>query len=204
MYEARAKVPKAEEISEGAFGRFLTWLDDGVGTEGVSYVEMRKRLLSYFDRKNCRSPDELADETLSRVARRLEEEGQIKTESPAKYCYTVGRYVFLEDLRNRENRNVSLDDNNARSKAVAVVDPDLADEKELKEKMLSCLEKCVAKLDPPNREMIIRYYYGVEREKIENRRSIAASLNISVNALSIRACRVRNKLEACVNECATG
>jgi len=201
MYEARAEAAKSQEISEGAFGRFLTWLDDGVETDGVSYIEMRKRLLGYFDRKNCRSPDELADETLNRVARRLEEGGKIKTESPAKYCYTIARYVFLEDLRDRESRNVSLDDKTARLKAVAVVDPDLAGEKEIKEKMLSCLEKCAEKLEPSNRDLIIRYYYGVERVKIENRKSMAASLSISINALSIRACRIRSKLEACVKKC---
>jgi hypothetical protein len=36
---------------------------------------MHHRLVAYFDRKNCSSPADLADETLNRVARRLEEEG---------------------------------------------------------------------------------------------------------------------------------
>jgi hypothetical protein len=39
------------------------------------YLEMRHRLVAYFDRKNCISPADLADETLNHVARRLEEEG---------------------------------------------------------------------------------------------------------------------------------
>ena len=29
---------------------------------------MRRRLVAYFDRKNCIAPDDLADETMSRVA----------------------------------------------------------------------------------------------------------------------------------------
>ena len=38
--------------------------------------------------------------------------------------------------------------------------------------------------------------------KIGNRRALADSLGITINALSIRACRIRDKLEACVKECA--
>lgn len=201
MYEPGAIKEVKNPLSVEAFGRFLSWLDNSVQSEGESYIEMRNRLVAYFDRKNCRNPDELADETLNRVARRLEEEGQIETEAPAKYCYTIARYVFLESLRARENRNVSLDDVIADPNAVAAAKPNDADEKEINEKMLSCLEKCVEELEPSNRDMIIRYYYGTERVKIENRKGIAASLNISMNALSIRACRIRDKLEACVKEC---
>ncbi len=201
MHLPRTNKDAATSLSEAAFGRFLSWLDNSVQSEGGSYIEMRGRLVAYFDRKNCRDPDELADVTLNRVARRLEEEGQINTEAPAKYCYTVARYVFLENLRDTENRNVPLDEVIAGQSAVAAK-PDGAEEQAFKEKMLSCLEKCVQKLEPSNREMIVRYYYGIEKVKIENRKSMAASLNISINALSIRACRIRNKLEACVKECA--
>jgi hypothetical protein len=70
---------------------------------------MRERLVTYFDRKNCLLPDELADETLNRVARRIEEEGKIKSESPAKYCYITARFVFMELLRGKDQTKVSLD-----------------------------------------------------------------------------------------------
>ena len=70
-----------------------------------------------------------------------------------------------------------------------------------KEKTLDCLEQCVGRLEPPNSDMIIQYYAGKERAKIENRRALAESLGITINALSIRACRLRDKLEVCVREC---
>jgi hypothetical protein len=54
---------------------------------------MRRRLVQYFDRKNCLRPDELADETLNRVARRLEEKGGITDTPPARYCYILARFV---------------------------------------------------------------------------------------------------------------
>ena len=147
------------------------------------------------------TPDELADETLNRVARRLEEEGEIESDAPAKYCYIVARFVFMESLRSSQKESVLLNDvrRTENGGALPVLRPD--NEKEIKEKMLDCLEKCMEKLEKTSREIIIRYYYGEERLKIENRRRLAESLAILLNALSIRACRIRDKLEACVQKC---
>ena len=86
-------------LSKDALQRLLNWLDDGASSDGHAYVEMRRRLRDYFGRKNCRTADDLADETLLRVARRLEEEGITRGETPARYCYIVARFVFLEHLR---------------------------------------------------------------------------------------------------------
>lgn len=183
-------------ITETAFERLLQWLDEGENSAGQKYLEVRGRLVSYFDRKNCLNPDELADETLNRVARRIEEE-QIQTETPAKFCYLTARFVFLESLREKEKRNVPLDE--AGQKLASP--QDLKEDVELKEKRLSCLEDCVGQLDMANRQLIIDYYYGKERIKIESRRALAEKLGLSVNALSIRACRIRDKLEKCVRKC---
>lgn len=188
-------------LSSDAFNRLLDWLDEGTNSDGQKYLEIRGRLLDYFDRKNCLTPDELADETINRVARRLEEEGTIESETPAKYFYTVARFVFMEYLRKTEKENVSVDDAEGQHHIDKLAAPESGDEKETKERMLNCLEECTGKLDGNNREMIIRYYIGKEREKIENRRALAQSLGITVNALSIRACRVRDKLETCVKKC---
>ena len=190
-------------LTPSAFHKFLAWLDEGTDSDGQKYLEMRRRLIDYFDRKNCLASDELADETLNRVARRLEEEGAIDSETPAKYCYITARFVFMESLRAADKNSVPLDDvlRTGKSKDFASIEPN--DEKEKREKMLDCLEQCTNKLEPESREIIIRYYYGEERIKIENRRALAESLGITINALSIRACRIRDKLEVCVGKCAS-
>src|SRR5438128_12012423 len=79
--------------------RLLNWLDGGTSADGHMYVEMRRRLRDYFARKSCGTAEDLADETLTRVARRLEEEGITQDETPARYCYIVARFVFLEHRR---------------------------------------------------------------------------------------------------------
>jgi hypothetical protein len=60
------------------------------------------------------------------------------------------------------------------------------------------------RLEPENRELILRYYLGEQGAKIENRRVLAEQLGLTADALSIRACRVRGRLEACVSKCAEG
>lgn len=165
---------------------------------------MRSRLIIYFERKNCATPDELADETLNRVARRLEEEGVIESESPAKYCYIVARFVFMEYLRDQQTER-SFHDEAARRSLKTTQSVYASDDKrmnDIQELMLSCLDRCSEKLLSRDRDIILRYYIGSERAKIENRRALAQELGISVNALAIRACRIRDKLEACVRECA--
>lgn len=188
-------------LTPTAFQRLLGWLDRGVNSDGQRYVEMRRRLVAYFDHKGCLTPDELADETLNRVARRLDEENLTEAETPARYCYIVARFVFLEFLRSSETSTGRLDDMRPQGYARESDIPGAENQKEIKEKMLKCLEECCSKLEPLNREMIIRYYKGTAREKIDGRRTLAQELGISINALSIRACRIRDKLEECVRAC---
>ena len=190
-------------MSQGAFSRLLAWLDEGSDSSGENYLETRRRLVSYFDRKNCLPPDELADETLNRVARRLEEEGSITGATPAHYCYIVAKYVFLEYQRRTDRGQVSIDElSNPRHPVPSPAELSaLEDAAESRENRLDCLERCLQNLEPDSRELITQYYRGEQRTKIDNRRALAARLGISTNALGIRACRLRDKLEACVSKC---
>jgi hypothetical protein len=79
-------------LTQFAFARLLEWLDNGVDSHGEQYLEMRRRLVTYFDRRNRSDADELADETFNRIARTLEQTGFIATTPPARYCYVVARW----------------------------------------------------------------------------------------------------------------
>lgn len=138
--ENRAGLTKSWTQSPKAFHRFLSWLDDGVESSGERYVEMRRRLVSYFGRKRCLAPDELADETLTRVARKLEEQGEITDTAPARYLYIIARFVFLEYLRGADHRQTSLAE--SVSVAAAMVGPALpADPEDTDEALLDRQEQ---------------------------------------------------------------
>jgi len=192
---------KERTLTDHTFQGLLNWLDQGVNSDGQKYLEMRSRMVAYFDRKNLRNFEELADETLNRVARRLEEEGAIESDTPSKYCYVVARFVLMEQLRQTQKEKVMVEDISRRPPSQSVAEHLTDQERELKEKMLNCLENCTLQMDAVNQKIINGYYVGKERLKIENRRALAASLGITMNALSIRACRLRDKLEVCVRRC---
>jgi DNA-directed RNA polymerase specialized sigma24 family protein len=190
------RLKKDWTLDREAFSRLLDWLDEGANSEGKTYLEMRRRLVAYFDRKSCSGPNELADETLNRVARKLEEVGAIETETPAKYCYVIARFVFLESLRARVKDQQFRDESRVMSR-----DEKQGTNEEKQERMLECLAQCTDELDPEDRGLILRYYHGRQGTKIENRRALASELGVTMNALAIRACRLRDKLELCVREC---
>jgi DNA-directed RNA polymerase specialized sigma24 family protein len=198
---ARERLDRDASGTPAAFSQFLSWLDEGVESNGEKYLEMRRRLVAYFDRKGCPEADELTDETLNRVARRLEEEGAITGTAPAQYCYITAKFVFLEYLRDHARFSSSLTEMSPVKVDAVLSRAALRDDSETKERRSVCLDRCMENLSMPDRQLILEYYQGEQRTKIESRRDLATSLRLSVNALSIRACRIRNKLELCVREC---
>src|SRR6266850_3257762 len=136
----KVELKKDWNLTPRAFDQLLNWLDEGRNSDGQKYLEMREWLVAYFDRKNCRDPDDLADQTLNRVGRRLEEEGITRSESPAKYCYIVARFVFMESLRAAQKDNALRQEvrpppyNNTLAFSEAA---------EKQEWMLNCLEQCI-------------------------------------------------------------
>jgi hypothetical protein len=182
-----------------AFARLLAWLDAGVESHGQTYLEIRRRLVGYFGRKRCLNPDDLADETLNRVARRLEEQGSITDTSPAHYCYIVAKYVLLEHLRDPRARLVLPGVGDGYGHTAAPPSSDATAD----ERLLQCLDRCLGGLDREESQLILDYYRSEQRTRIESRRQLAAKLRLTTNALAIRACRIRDKLEACITACRT-
>jgi DNA-directed RNA polymerase specialized sigma24 family protein len=199
----RAGVPKPAAKrdwtpSEGAFRALLAWLDGGADSGGANYLEMRRRLAAYFERRTCDTPDDLADETLNRVARRLEEVGGRTDGPPGRYCYIVAKFVFLEWLRSRDRGAVDL---KLAAEPFAAVGPNASAIPDDQQRRLACLERCLDGLSAADRELILEYYTRGEGRTADRRRALAARLALTINALAIRACRIRDTLEACVRSC---
>jgi DNA-directed RNA polymerase specialized sigma24 family protein len=198
---------KFRVLTQASFHRLLNWLNgenDDDDSGGQKYEEMRQKLISYFDRRNCRSPEDLADETLNRVALKLDEKGSITNVTPAQFCFIKAKQVLHEYWRRPDLKEIPLED-------TLVTDlpdqhPSLVinsnDEQEEEKKRMRCLEHCLQNLKRQDHDLIIRYYYGEERVKIDNRQKLANELGISGKALVVRALRIRKKLEECMERCA--
>ena len=191
----KPELKKDWQPTPNAFRNLLGWLDEGTDSGGEKYLEVRRRLAAYFDRRSCSPADELADETLNRVARRLEEEGAVSETPPVRYCYIVARFVFLEHIRRMGHRQVEFDERSGNGKPAALAsDSDDA----TRQRLLDSLDRCLQLLSNPDRELILEYYRGELRARIERRREIAARLHLTANAVTIRACRIRDRLETCL------
>jgi DNA-directed RNA polymerase specialized sigma24 family protein len=159
--------------------------------------------VSYFERRYSADPDELADETFTRIGRTLEKEGGIMIRPPTKYCYVVARFVLLEHFR-RQRKHVRLCQSSmvdAPRASAFLRNVACDDSGAVLEHRMDCLNRCLQKLAPDQRELVVDYYRDSHRQKIERRRAMACRLGITINALAIRMYRIRETLTACLECC---
>jgi DNA-directed RNA polymerase specialized sigma24 family protein len=186
-------VPSAKpkwRLGQEAFDGLLASLDSDRGRAGERYELLRQKLVKFFEWQGAYDAEELADETLNRVARRIEEGESIQ--NVAAYASGVARMVWREAAK-RPFQSEEIDD---RTPAPAP-EPDDADEVA----RFECLDRCLAALPADQRELVLDYFADEKGAKIDNRRQMAARLGIEMNALRIRVHRIRARLELCVKEC---
>lgn len=186
----------ASGLTREGLEALLAYLDPDRERAGEKYQQIRQRLVKLFECRGAASPEEHADETIDRVARRLAEGEQVRSRDPAAYFHGVARNVLREHWTRPRDRVVALTPGLDR----ASPDPS-GDDTGDAEARFRCLEGCLAAL-PAEMSRVITVYYGqAGAEKIARRKELAAELGISNDALWARAHRIRARLEHCVREC---
>ncbi len=183
-------------LTKEAFERLLDSLDANRERAGEKYENVRRKLIEFFEARGSNSPADHADQTINRVARRLEE-GEVVKDLSA-YSYGVARLLLKETLRGRGKEPVTL---NLAPAPLIVTDEDEDERRHLEEARLKCFEVCLSNLPAASRVLIIEYYREEKRIKIEQRKRQADALNMSLNALRLRACRIRAELGDCITSC---
>ena len=172
-------------LSQESFDALLDWLAPDREQAGQKYEEIRTRLIKVFTCRGCYEPEDLTDETINRVIKRLHEiQGHFKGDQ-AKYFYGVANKVHLEYLRRKRLQPVEVPE--ADSNRIEIE--------------FKCLEHCLDHLTAENRYLVLQYYQLERKARIDRRKQLAKELGIKVNALRIRAHRIRAGLQACVEEC---
>lgn len=149
--------------------RLIAWLDAGVDSHGARYLEIRRRLIEYFDRHNRSEPEDLADETLRRIGDTLEEREPIDAPSPAAYCYVVAKRVLLGDV------------------ATAAV-------RMAEEQRAEALDRNIEALPIDERALLVEYYGPPTVERRERRVALAERLGVSLHTLAVRAWHIRDAI----------
>jgi RNA polymerase sigma factor (sigma-70 family) len=191
---ARSTVSTAAEkwsLTKEAFDKLLGSFGTDRESAAVKYLEIRVNLTRFFEWRGCPFPEEHADETFNRVAKKVSQGEEIR--SPAAYVIGVARLLVLEIMRAHSRQREAFGEYEA-----SRTEPEDASDSEAR---IECLQRCLQELSSDNRRLIIEYYEGDKGVKIENRRKLGTRLGLTINTLRMRAQRVRERLQICVEEC---
>ena len=174
-------------LTREAFDRFLARLDDDRERAGEKYEILRLKLLKYFEWRNAAIPEELADETINRIARKLHEGETIQNLNG--FIFGIARHLVEEQKKELSSKEAALRELPKTSMARA------------DDHRLDCCEKCLDCLSESDRDLIINYYSSDKRARIDEHKRTAAKLAISLNSIRLRIYRIKQKLEKCISEC---
>ena len=194
---------KGWSLTAQAFDGLLACLDPDRERAAGVYEVIRGKLITYFESRGCLFPDDYADETINRAARKISEGAAIYAKEPASYFYGIARNLLQEYWESRPHGYTPVE------KILTVKHASESPEEAIqrtaerlqRERQIECLEQCVGSLSPNDRELIVDYYQGESGIKIKNRKLLAERLSIPLNALRIRALRIRERLEECLENC---
>ena len=178
------------ELTSEAFDKLLARFSLDRDEAAHQYEIARTKLIRFFEWRGAEFTDALSDETLDRVARRLDEGVQI--DNLPSYIHAVAQHVWMEERKPKPT--VAWDDIPEIDRQQVVIEPE-------SEVGLDCLDRCLEALTVDSRQLIVDYYQEERRAKIELRQQLAEKLGIPLNALRIRAHRIRATLEKCVTKC---
>ena len=182
---------KAWVLSQEAFDKLLLALDHDREQAGHKYEMLRQKLVKFFEWRGGHAPEDHADEVFNRVARKIERGEALRDLST--YSVGVARMMLLEMSHDAKEGGAVREREALGLPGSGSHDPDAP--------RLRCLEACLEKLPAQNRDLILEYYQREERGRIESRQKLADRLGIPLNALRIRAHRIRTGLEECVTDC---
>ena len=173
-------------LSPEAFERLLAALSSDRERAAIEYEQLRHRIIGLLRWWGASQSEELADETLDRVARKLEEGASVGDCSLGAYVRGVARLVFYESTRQPAASPL------AHEPAV----PESVDDVEAASQ---CLDRCLGALNVHDRTLLLRYYDSGKAAQVRKR--LADELGISVTALRIRTHRLRAQVERGMSAC---
>ena len=185
------KLKKQWVLTQAAFDRLLVFFDADREYAGEKYEILRLKLIKYFEWQDSLTPEELADETINRVARKIIE-GEV-IQNLNGYVFGTARHLASEQRKDQQRRQIAF-------KQL----PDylkLLQSEDIIPRRLECCEICLSSLSEKKRELIIAYYSLERRAKIGEHQRMADELSISLNSLRLRVHRVKLELEKCIVEC---
>src|SRR5262245_34878937 len=175
-------------LTQDAFDGLLAVLGPDRENAGHRYVRIRRDLVRLFQWRGCATPDDYADETMNRCARKIAEGEEIR--DIGTYTIGVARMLLREMARDRARQMRPLDEV---PELYALSESDAVE----LEMRVESLRRSLARLSGEEQYLIINYYEGDKSERIRRRRMLMQTLGIPASTLRMRALRIREKLQMC-------
>ena len=189
-------MPKDLIPTKEQFEGLMAWLGSSTEDPGDKYETIRQSLVKLFVWNGCWDAEDLADETIDRVMRRVPEIAIDYSGDPALYFYGVARMMLKE---RRRQKTISSESQTLELRGVTTRSLQ-SDDEEINCKF-ECLDECIAKLPADSRELIIDYYQEEKRAKIDFRRQLAQRMGTDVENLRVRVFRIRASIYKCMEKC---
>ena len=186
-----------QKESSDDFNALLAWLSPDSEAAALTYETIRADLMRIFRWRGCSDPEGMADETIIRVSRKVGEMAASYTGSPVRYFFGVAKNLLHEYDRKRDSSLATQPE----QFVVPAWPPEDEEEANAKERLYECFEQCLKRLEPVERKVVVGYYQGRGRAKIEARKRLATRLKIDLNALRVRTGRIRARLRECIENC---
>ena len=176
-------------LTRESLEKFLNCLDEDWERAGEKYLTVRLSLIRFFEWRGCVFSEDHADETIDRVARRINQGEEIR--NLRGYIVGVARFLLKEIIKQQEKHRTSL---RHFSTATLTRSP-------VEDTRLECIQCCLQYLSPENRQLIMGYYPENEHDRIKERSRLAQQLGVSRHTLRMKVQRLRTKLEECISNC---
>jgi len=180
----------SNDLTPEEFNSLLLWLGPTRERGAERYEQLHRSLVRILSYRGCVDAEELADETINRVARKLPALVEKYRGNPANYFYGVADKVFLGHLRARR-KLVSLP-----PQVHSIPSPEPQDET-----YLDCLEECLRRMGPEERELVELYYHDDTPTRIGKRKDLARRLGLSMSNLRVKVFRLLGGLQQCTEKC---
>lgn len=177
------------DIAPSSWTALLERMGKDAREQAEAYEVLRGRLLAFFRYRGWSNPEELVDATFDRVGTKLAEGVEVRADVP-RFALGVARFVHLEFAKRYERERAALH-------RVGPPAPDGGERLE-HERRLAALEACLGVLTDGDRSLLARYHADRGQTKIDERRQLAESLGMTLNALRLKTFRLRNALQECV------
>jgi DNA-directed RNA polymerase specialized sigma24 family protein len=160
-------------------------------------AELRRKLECYFSARGCPEAEDLAVETLLRVAGRCREVDSAGFGDPTGYFYGVARNVLHE-----WRRRAAADETGREAVRKELLRMPLPAQEAWTDTELvhRCLAHCLSTLGGRAGRLLLNYYAESGSAKIARHRALADEAGKSVNSLRIEVHRLRKALRECLFE----